>query len=640
MSCPGGIGPVHGGPDTFHPMRWLIAILLVNATACLTLAAIHAHVWLRQRETVARLAFAVLGASVAAMAFAEIGMALATTPQDYGRMLWWYQWPVWSGLVATVVFVRRYLQAGRAWLGWLAIGLRTFALVINAFSSPSIHLHAIDRLETVAVLGDPVALAVGTPGRWLVVAHLALLALILFIADAAWDLWRRGEQRRALTIGGSLVLFVGTGTLSVVLAFWAGARLPLVASLFFAPIVVAMAAELGRDLIRAVRLAAELDEKSQELEVSEDRLALAADAARAGLWSVDLATRRLWATPRALSMFDLDPERSHDADDILAAIHPDDRDRVRGFADATAGNDEPASVEYRVQHALGLRWYATVGRVRGHTASGAGQVMGVTIDVTDRRRAEDEAAQQRARLEHLSRVATVSELSGALAHELAQPLAIIMTNAEAALRFLHRAPPDLAEVEAILGDIVSANQRAGDVIARLRRLLQRGEPNAEPLRLNRVVEELVRLVRADLVRRGVTVDVRLDPGDPVVHGDRIPLEQVLMNLVGNACDAMAGNAADDRLLVVTTRVEGGVASVSVRDNGTGLPASAEAVFAPFYTTKPQGLGLGLALSRTIVAAHGGRLVAVHNDDRGATLHVELPLHPATPATSPKAVPVS
>jgi two-component system sensor kinase FixL len=275
-------------------------------------------------------------------------------------------------------------------------------------------------------------------------AHLSLLFLILFVADAIRDLWRRGERRRAITIGGSIVVFVTAGTMTAVLSFWGIAPIPFVAMLLFTPIVMAMSFELSRDLIRSARLATAPDAKTVELRESEQKLALAADAANAGLWSIDGLTGRLWATPRALDMYALEHDREHGTVDVLRSIHPDDRDRVRAFAEGARREDHAlATIEYRVVDAGGaVRWYASHGRAQDSGLPARKGLMGVTIDITDRKRAEDENASQRAELEHLGRVATVSELSGALAHELNQPLAIIMSNAEAAQQLLERSSPE------------------------------------------------------------------------------------------------------------------------------------------------------------------------------------------------------
>jgi PAS domain S-box-containing protein len=607
-------------------MSWTFTTWLVIASACATLAAIHALVWLRQRDAGANAAFTVLALSVAAMAIVEMRQLHAQTAAEFGRLAWWYQLPVWSALVSVVVFVRLYFGAGRLWLGAAAVGLRTLALAINFFTSPSITYREITALDKVTVFGESLTVAIGRPSPWLAVAQLSLLALLLFVADASWAKWREGERRRALVIGGSLLLFVAAGTTIAVLSFWGVVKLPVFATLFFVPIVLAMSFELSLDQLRAVRLAAELKAKEGELRGSEARLALAADAANAGLWSVEAGTGKLWATPRALTMFGLDPVGEHHVDEVLRSVHPDDRERVRRFAAGERDDDRRAATEYRVVAPGGeVRWYASIGRThRGGPGMPRG-LMGVTLDITDRKRNEDQAARQRVELEHLSRVATLTELSGALAHELNQPLAIIMSNAEAAQHLLEQPQPDLAEIRAILSDIVAEDERAGEVIKRLRRLLKRGAASRQPLSINEIVAGVLQFLRADLVRRGVAVDIRLAESLPAVLADRVPIEQVLINLIGNACDAMAGNAAGDRRLAIETEAADDAVIARVLDCGAGLPADAEKVFEPFYTTKTEGLGMGLAISRSIVAAHGGRLWAEPNAGRGATFLFSLPL---------------
>jgi len=608
-------------------MGWFTAALLVIAAACLTLSAIHAHVWLRERSVTANGAFALLAASVASLAFIELQMVRATDPAEFGRWLWWYHLPVWTGLVATVFFVRLHLGAGRAWLGWTAIGLRSVALVINFLSSPNINYRELTGLEHVPVLGDSLAWGQGTTNPLLAIAQLALVALIVYIGDAAVTAWRHGQRRRALTVGASMVIFVSAAFGSAVLSYWGLARLPVLASLFFLPIVLFMGFDLSLDLIRSVQLAAELDAKTIALKGSEQKLAFAAEAARAGLWSVDRATGRLWATPQALSMFALAADREHHVDEVLVPVHPDDRERVREFMGGAQGDQRGAMVEYRVVLPSGeTRWYGARGATH-EAPRGSPTLMGATIDITERKRAEEETARQRVELEHLSRVATVSELSGALAHELNQPLAIIMSNAEAAQLMLDRPDPDLDEVRAILGDIVSADERAGQVIRRLRGMLKRGAPQRQPLSLNAIVQDVLQFVRVDLARRGVTLDLQLDLGLKNVFVDRVPIEQVLINVINNACDAMARNAAGDRALKIATYADAQTACVRVEDVGSGLPANPEQVFDAFYTTKPEGLGMGLAISRSIVTAHGGSLAAESNTPRGAVFAICLPLAP-------------
>jgi len=259
-------------------------------------------------------------------------------------------------------------------------------------------------------------------------------------------------------------------------------------------------------------------------------------------------------------------------------------------------------------------------------------ILASIIDITARRQLEEETAQQRSQLAHLSRVTMLGELSGALAHELHQPLTAILANAQAGLRVLARDPVDLNEVRNILTDIVEDNKRASDVIRGLRALLRKGEVHYLPVDLNGVALTVLGLIRSDLSSRRVTVTTDLAAGLPLVEGDRVQLQQVVLNLVMNGCEAMDGVPTNRRLTVRTSgTLEGGV-EVSVADCGSGIQQEKpESIFEPFVSTKAEGMGLGLAVCRTIVAAHDGRLWATNNADGGATVRFTLPAkHPLPP----------
>ncbi|HEX6901359.1 MAG TPA: MASE1 domain-containing protein [Thermoanaerobaculia bacterium] len=248
-----------------------------------------------------------------------------------------------------------------------------------------------------------------------------------------------------------------------------------------------------------------------------------------------------------------------------------------------------------------------------------------------RRRVEQEARAQRQELAHLTRVAMLGELSGALAHELNQPLTAILSNAQAGQRLLAREPVDLEEIREILRDIAADDRRAGEIIHRLRAMLKKGDAKPAPLDLNELARKTLGLAHSDLITRNVAVTLELSPGLPLVYGDSVQIQQVLLNLIFNACEAMSANQAGERCLVVMSAPAGkdGV-RMSVADHGTGIPPEAiEKVFEPFFTTKEQGLGLGLPICRSLVEAHGGRLWASNNDGGGATFHLTLPLREAT-----------
>jgi len=256
---------------------------------------------------------------------------------------------------------------------------------------------------------------------------------------------------------------------------------------------------------------------------------------------------------------------------------------------------------------------------------GEARIMAAVSDLSMRKKLEYEMAMERESVAHLARVTMLGELSGSLAHELNQPLTAILSNAQAAQRILHRDPSDLEQVQEILADIVDTDRRAGQVIGRLRSLLRREVREFVPLDINHVVQDCVRLMRNDLLNRRVSCRLNLMPGLPECPGDPIQLQQVLMNLIRNACDALPDDPANRIIRVRTHRSDSGVCT-EVVDTGTGIPEDMlERIFTPFETTKATGMGMGLAVCRTIVRAHGGRIWAENATPGGARVSFDLPL---------------
>jgi signal transduction histidine kinase len=284
-------------------------------------------------------------------------------------------------------------------------------------------------------------------------------------------------------------------------------------------------------------------------------------------------------------------------------------------------------MEYDDDHSRPHGRYALSIEALEHAEGGA---VVTRADITARRQAQMELEEQRLELSHLARVGALGQLSGAFAHELNQPLASISNNAEAARLLLRRKPADLSEIDEILRDILAADQRAARVIRRLQALLKRGETRLQPIDAAELVNDVLELASAELITRRITASAVIAPELPLVLADRVQLQQVLLNFILNACEAMRFTPVAERRVSLTLSTEAsGNLRFSVRDCGTGIaPALIDHLFEPFVTTKAEGLGLGLSISRTIVAAHGGRLWAENNADRGATVHCLLPAAPA------------
>jgi C4-dicarboxylate-specific signal transduction histidine kinase len=254
--------------------------------------------------------------------------------------------------------------------------------------------------------------------------------------------------------------------------------------------------------------------------------------------------------------------------------------------------------------------------------------------LTERKRAEAEVRESERRyrelqmeLAHANRVAMMGQLSASIAHEINQPIAAVVANASAGLHWLGAGPPELEQVRQALARIVRDGRRAGEVIAHIRALVKKAPPRRDRLAINEAIREVVSLTQAEMQRNRVGLQTGLADGLPLVPGDRVQLQQVIVNLIVNAVEAMSGASDGPReLTIVSGESDSNKVFVEVRDTGPGLdPASLDRLFQSFYTTKPDGIGMGLAISRSIVEAHGGRLAATPNEPHGAVFRFPLPV---------------
>ncbi|HUA39194.1 MAG TPA: PAS domain S-box protein [Candidatus Sulfopaludibacter sp.] len=726
-------------------MSRVTVIWSMVASACLTLASVHLVVWWNRRTAWANLLFSLTAVATAAFAGCELWMMRAETPEEFASAVRWIHVPTWAIVVALVGFVRFYLRAGRPWLGWTVCGLRTVALLLNFLTGQNLNYREVTGLRHIEFFGESISVAAGLVNSWMLIGQFSLLLLLVFVADAMLTVWRRGDRRQALVTGGSIMLWVLVGMVQATLVATGIVHWPITTSLFFIPFLVAMGYEISRDALRAAQL-------SQELRQNEERMTLAANAAKLRYWEWDMVRDEFWTTNYPGTRSGPRQSGRRGFDQFLLLLHPDDREPVsHAIAKSMNGNGD-YECEYRVLLPNGAtRWTVSRGQVEfnvvgkpvrmrgvstditarkwadekfrlmveaspggivlvngqgrivlvnstaeklfgyvreeligqaadmlvperfhgGHPAHrvgffaapqardmGAGRelfarrkdgtefpveislspiqsaegllVLTAIVDVTARKRAEVEALRQRAELTHVTRVSTVGALASSLAHELNQPLSAILSNAQAASRFLAAATPDLAEVRGALEDIAQDTKRAGEVIRQVRSLVRRGEPNLTPLDLNRVISDVVRLLHSDMLIRKVRVALELDPALRKAGGDSIQLQQVILNLMLNAFDAMKDLPESKRSVILRTRqLDADTIRVEVSDCGTGIsPERLFNLFEPFHSSKQDGLGLGLAISHSIIEAHKGRLWAENNPYHGATFYFTLPVQGA------------
>jgi PAS domain S-box-containing protein len=738
-------------------MDWVTAVWAMLIGGCVAMAAPHLVVALWQRPgRAAHLSFVVTAAAVIAIAVCEMLMMRASTPGAFAREQQWTHVPIFVLTVGLVAFVRLYFRTGRLWLGVTVCTIRFTSLIINFAFPPSLNFRQITNLRHLPFLGQTVSIPVGVISPWTRLGELSSLLLLVFVVDASVSLWRQGntdDRRRAVVVGGSIACFILVAAGMTALTHRHIFELPYIVSFPFTAILVAIAFELGSDLLRTGQLAQKLETseaslqesearfqtianaapvamwmsgpdklctffnaawleftgrameqergngwsdgvhpddadkclqtyvgafdshepftmqyrlrnhkgeyrwisdhgvprydargrflgyigsvvditdvitKEAALRESEERMRLAADAVDLGIWEWDLSKDEIWATNARRALLGGPTSGKVGFEDFISRVHPEDRNRLRQIIEHAINEGKDYESEYRLVLPDGIvRWMATRGSVQFDENGNPARVRGISADITARKQAEEEAQRSRDQISRLSRASLLGEMTASLAHELGQPLSAIIGNANAGVRFIDKGKIDSSALREILADVAADGARAHDIIQNVRSTINKGRGNRLPLNLNDVVMKVKHIVEADAAVRSCEVHTSLAKDLPSIEGDIVQIQQVLINLIGNALDAMRSTPPDKRKLeLITERNGNGSMRVAVRDYGCGIPHEArKRLFDQFFTTKEEGLGMGLAIARSIVHAHGGEIEAENVDGGGARFYFTLP----------------
>ncbi len=373
-------------------------------------------------------------------------------------------------------------------------------------------------------------------------------------------------------------------------------------------------------------------EQTAELRRSEALLARAQRLSQTGSFGWKVSKDELVWSEETFRIFGYDRTTRPSVKLALQRVHPDDVALVEQTVERAAQDGKDYEHEYRLLMPDGAVKYVQVA-ARPMTSELSGvEFVGAVMDVTARKHAEEALRKAQAELAHVARVMTMGELTASIAHEINQPLAAIVANGDACQAWLAGAAPNLDQARESVSLIVSDANRAADIIKRIRALVKKAETETVPLNINDAIREVVALAGAEARRNRVALRTELAEDLPPVVGDRVQLQQVIINLVMNGTEAMSSVADRPReLLVRSRRVESDRVLVAVQDVGIGIkPASLTKIFDTFYSTKPQGMGMGLAIARSIIENHGGRLWALPNDGPGMTFQFALPVKPVGP----------
>ena len=361
---------------------------------------------------------------------------------------------------------------------------------------------------------------------------------------------------------------------------------------------------------------------------SEANLAEAQRLSKTGSFAWEVTSGKVRWSEEAYRIFEHDPNVEPTLELVKARTHPDDRS---SFVSIIEGVIRERTQNWELEH----RIVVPDGRVKNiHVMAHAGEALdrleyiGALMDVTDTKQAQEALQQAQAELAHVTRVTTLGELTASIAHEVNQPLAAVVTNAESSLRWLGRNPPELGEARAAVERIIKDAHRASEVIKRIRELATYADPEYSPLDINGAIDETLHLLRRELSLQRVALRLDLAPGLPPVLGDRVQLQQVVINLVMNGAESMAKASERPHQLIIRSRQhDAGEIVVAVQDSGVGIDAeAADRLFVAFFTTKPGGMGMGLSICRSIIEDHDGKLWASGNDGPGATFQFTVPVH--------------
>jgi NO-binding membrane sensor protein with MHYT domain/nitrogen-specific signal transduction histidine kinase len=368
-----------------------------------------------------------------------------------------------------------------------------------------------------------------------------------------------------------------------------------------------------------------LEVQEQKLQQSEAYLSEAQRLSHTGSFGWRVPTGEIIWSEESFRIFQYDGTTKPTVELILQRVHPEDAALVKQTIERAAQDGKDFDHEYRlVMPDSSVKYVHVVAHALGDE-SGSIEFVGAVMDVTGRKWAEEALHQAQADLAHVNRVTTMGELAASIAHEVNQPIAAAVTNANTCLRWLTRDQPDVEEARAAAMRIVKDGTRAAEIIKRIRLLFKKGTLERELVDVNEVIREMIVLLRGEATRYAVSVRTELAADLPQVLGDRVQLQQVMMNLMINGIDAMKEVDGTRELAIKSQRAEDELLLVSVSDTGVGLPSQqTDQIFKTFFTTKLHGTGMGLSISRSIVESHGGRLGAGGNSPRGASFHFTLP----------------
>ena len=584
------------------------------------LGLLHLWLWLKDRSDYNYLLSTIMALSAGASALVELTLLHTQSIQAYSMLLKGEVTFIYLLLMSMLLLVSSQLGSKQRWLAYVIFVMWSIALIANFVSPGSLVYEQVNEINrSMTFWGEQYGVGFGPANPWNLLANIGVLLIIIYVIINARKAWLRGEQRRAVILGGSIVVFLLLAGTHSMLVDSGIVNTPYMVSFAYLAIVLAMSYELISQAIQVPLLTREIATNQQRWQNLLDKVQLAVIA-------VGVDGRITYANPYLQQLTGYSEQELIQQPAAMLLPTAEQKGIQDRLHQALAQGPRPHS-QWHIVCATGEERYLAWSSVRQFDADGrvTGRVS-IGADITEQLKAQRDLQQTQFEMERIVRANLLGELASTMAHELNQPLAAILSNAQAARRMLAADKLDATVLDEILEDIVRDDKRAGEVIHGLRALFRRGEVSRESFVVDDMITEVIRMLKSELETEAIQLELAITPNLPQLYANKIEIQQVIMNLVINAIRIQRGMPKDQRVINIQAASDDNLLTLIVRDHGPGIQGMAmDKVFEPFFTTRREGLSMGLALSRRIVQAHGGNIQVENDPEGGAVFTVTIPL---------------
>ena len=582
------------------------------------LGLLHFLLWVRN-QSFKYLLSTVMAFSAGASALGELAMLRASEIATYQSLLQYQNLFVYILLISVIWLVYIQLGTARRWLAYVIAAMWSVGLIINFMNPGSLVYEKIEELKQQTVFwGESFTIASGVENPWVWLVNVATLLILVYVIDASIRAWQYNDKQTAMVIGGGIVIFLLFGLIHSVLVDSGILASPYMVSFAYLAMVLAMSYDLVSDAVRVPQL-------TREIQANEKRWRDLLENVQLAVVGFDAQGQINYTNPFFQQITGYSNSELQQRD-ITTLISPGEAEEAEKRIQQAAEKGPRPHAQWPIVCKSGEQRQFVWSSVRQQHSDGSyAGIITVGSDITEQLKAQRGLQQSQHEMERLSRASVLGELASALAHEVNQPLAAILSNSQAALRFMENEQFSVEELREILEDIVRDDKRAGDVIRSLRAMLTKSEIAPEQFSISNAINEVTTILHSELESQEVTLSVDIDSDVPEITARRIEIQQVFMNLLLNAEQVMEDLPPEERNINIRVARQENSLAISVTDNGPGIaPDDMPNVFHAFFTTKSESMGMGLAICQRIVKAHGGQITVENRSQGGAVFTFTLP----------------